>query len=74
MPIYKCFYSDTPLINEFNEIETFIVFEFISSEFGRFNVIKKTIKKSFLNKYIIRIVIKRAIYIGFVKPDFKIII
>ena len=37
-------------------------------------MIKKAIEKGPLNKYIIRIIIKRAIYIGFIKPDFKTII
>jgi len=72
--IYKCLYSNTSLINEFNEIKAFIIFEFISFEFNRFNVIKKVIEKSPLNKCIIKIVIKRAIYIGVIKPGFKIII
>jgi len=72
--IYKCLYFNTPFINEFNEIKAFTIFKLISLEFNRFNVIKKAIKKSFLNKYIIKIVIKRAIYIGFVKSSFKIII
>ena len=72
--IYKCFYFGILLINEFNEIKTFIIFEFISFEFNRFNVIKKIIKKGFLNEYIIKIVIKRTIYISLVKPDFKTII
>jgi len=72
--IYECLYSNTPLINEFNEIKAFIIFEFISFEFNRFNVIKKVIEKDLSNKYIIGIVIKRAIYIGFIKPGFEIII
>ena len=72
--IYKCLYFNTPLINEFNEIKTFIISEFISFGFKRFNIIKKVIEKSSLNKYIIKIVIKRAIYIDFIKPDFEIII
>ena len=72
--IYECFYFNTPLINEFNEIKAFIIFELISPEFNRFNIIKKTIEKDLLNEYIIRIVIKRAIYIGLVKPGFETII
>ena len=72
--IYKCFYFGTPLINKFNEIKVFIIFEFILFEFNRFNMIKKTIKKSPLNEYIIKIVIKRAIYISLIKPSFKTII
>ena len=71
--IYECLCSSIPLINEFNEIKAFIIFEFISLGFNRFNVIKKAIKKSSLNECIIRIVIKRAIYIGFAKPSFEII-
>jgi len=71
--IYECFCFGISLINEFNEIKAFITFEFISFEFNRFNVIKKVIEKGFLNEYIIKIVIKKAIYIDFIKPDFKII-
>jgi len=71
--IYECFYSGTPLTSEFDEIKAFIIFEFISFEFNRFNIIKKAIKKSFLNECIIRIVIKRMIYISFIKSSFKII-
>ena len=74
MPVYECLYSDTPLINEFNEIKTFTVFKFISFGFNRFNIIKKAIEKSSLNECIIEIVIEKAIYINFIKPDFKIII
>jgi len=72
--VYKCFYFNTLFINEFNEIETFIIFEFILFKFNRFNVIKKVIEKGLLNECIIKIVIKRAIYINFMKPDFKTII
>ena len=36
-------------------------------------MIKKAIEKGFLNKCIIKIVIKKVIYIGFIKPGFKII-
>jgi len=72
--IYEYLYFNTPLINEFNEIKVFIIFESISLEFNRFNVIKKAIKKSPLNEYIIRIVIKNAIYIDLIKPGFKIIL
>ena len=72
--IYECFYFNTSFINEFNEIKAFIIFELISFKFNRFNVIKKTIEKGFLNEYIIKIVIKKAIYISFVKPGFEIII
>jgi len=72
--IYECFYFGTLFINEFGKIKAFIIFEFISLGFNRFNVIKKAIKKGLLNEYIIKIVIKRAIYIGFIKPSFKIII
>ena len=53
--IYECFYSGISLVSEFNEIEAFIIFEFISFGFNRFNVIKKVIKKDFLNEYIIKI-------------------
>ena len=69
--IYECFYSGTPLTSEFDEIKAFIIFEFISFEFNRFNIIKKAIKKGPSNKCIIRIVIKRAIYIGFTKLGFE---
>ena len=72
--IYECLYFNTPLINEFNEIKAFIIFESILLGFNRFNIIKKVIEKSPLNKYIIKIVIKRTIYIGFIKPGFEIII
>ena len=72
--IYECLCFNTSLINKFSEIKTFIIFEFISLGFNRFNVIKKVIKKSLLNEYIIKIVIKKAIYISFIKPSFKIII
>ena len=34
-------------------------------------MIKKTIEKSLLNKCTIKIVIKKAIYINFTKPNFK---
>jgi len=71
MLIYEYLYFNTPLTNEFNEIKTLIIFEFILFEFNRFNVIKKTIKKSPSNECIIKIVIKRTIYIGFIKPGFK---
>ena len=71
MLIYECFYFNTLLINEFNKIKAFIIFEFILFRFNRFNVIKKIIKKGLLNKYIIKIVIKKAIYIGLIKPGFK---
>ena len=74
MPVYECLYSGTLLTNEFNEIKAFIIFEPISLGFNRFNVIKKVIEKSSLNECIIKIVIERAIYIGFAKPGFKIII
>ena len=74
MPVYECFYFDIPLTNEFDEIKAFIISEFISLGFNRFNVIKKAIEKSFLNEYIIGITIKKAIYINFVKPSFKTII
>jgi len=74
MPVYECFCFDIPFINEFNKIKAFIVFKFISFGFNRFNMIKKVIKKNSLNKYIIKIVIKRAIYIGLIKPGFKTII
>jgi len=74
MSVYKCLYFSTSLINEFNEIKAFIIFEFISLGFNRFNVIKKTIEKSPLNECIIKIIIKKAIYIGFIKPGFEIII
>jgi len=69
--IYECLYFNTSFINEFNKIKTFIIFEFISFGFNRFNVIKKVIKKSPLNKYIIKIIIKKVIYIRFVKSSFK---
>jgi len=72
--IYECLYFGTLLINEFNKIKVFIIFEFISFGFNRFNIIKKIIEKSSLNKYIIRIIIKRTIYINFIKPGFEIII
>ena len=72
--IYKCFYFNTLLINKFNEIKTFIIFELISLKFNRFNIIKKAIKKDPLNKCIIKIIIKRAIYIDLIKPGFKTII
>ena len=72
--IYEYRYFNTPLINEFNKIKTFIIFELISLEFNRFNIIKKIIKKNLSNKYMIKIIIKKAIYIGFVKPSFKTII
>jgi len=72
--IYECFYFNISFISEFDEIKAFIIFEFILFEFNWFNVIKKVIKKDFLNKYIIKIIIKRTIYINFTKPDFKIII
>ena len=74
MLVYECFYFSTPFINEFNKIKAFIIFEFISLGFNRFNIIKKAIKKSLLNKYTIKIVIKRMIYIGLMKSGFKIII
>ena len=67
MLIYECFYSSTLLINEFNKIKAFIIFEFISFGFNRFNIIKKAIKKGPLNKCIIRIIIGKAIYIWFYK-------
>ena len=73
-PIYECLYSNTPLINEFNKIKAFIIFELISLGFNRFNVIKKAIEKNPLNKYIIKIIIKKAIYINLIKPGFKTII
>jgi len=69
--IYECFYFNIPLINEFNKIKAFIIFKLILLEFNRFNVIKKAIKKSPLNEYIIKIVIKRVIYIDLIKPGFK---
>ena len=69
--IYKYLYSNTPLINEFNKIKTFIIFKLISFRFNRFNVIKKAIKKTSLNECIIKIVIKRVIYISLIKPSFK---
>jgi len=72
--IYECFYFDISLINEFDKIKAFIIFELISLEFNWFNIIKKAIKKSFLNECIIKIVIKKAIYIGLIKPSFKTII
>ena len=72
--IYKCLYFNTPLINEFNEIKVFIIFELISLGFNRFNMAKKVIEKGPLNECIIRIVIKKAIYIGLIKPGFKTII
>ena len=72
--IYECLYFNTPLINKFNEIKAFIIFKFILLGFNRFNVIKKIIEKSPLNKCIIGIVIKKAIYIDFIKPGFEIII
>jgi len=74
MLIYKCFYSNTLLTNEFNEIKAFTIFKLISLGFNRFNIIKKIIEKNLLNEYIIKIVIKRAIYIGFAKLNFEIII
>ena len=70
-PIYECLCFNISLINEFNEIKAFIIFELISLGFNRFNVIKKAIEKSSLNEYIIEIVIKRAIYINLIKPSFK---
>jgi len=72
--IYECLYFNISFTSEFNEIKVFIIFELILFGFNRFNVIKKAIEKSPLNKYIIKIIIKRAIYIGFIKPVFKIII
>jgi len=72
--IYEYLYFNTPFINKFNEIQAFIIFELISFKFNWFNIIKKAIKKSLLNECIIKIIIKRAIYIGFIKPGFKIII
>jgi len=74
MLIYECLYFNIPLINEFNKIKAFIIFEPISFRFNWFNVIKKAIKKSLLNKCIIKIVIKKAIYIDLIKPGFKTII
>jgi len=73
-PVYECFYFDISLTSEFNEIKAFIIFELISLGFNRFNMIKKAIKKGSLNECIIKIVIKRAIYIDFAKPGFEIII
>jgi len=72
--IYECFYSDTSLINEFNEIKVFTIFKPISLGFNRFNIIKKVIKKGSLNECTIRIAIGKAIYIGLIKPGFKTII
>jgi len=72
--IYECLYFNILFINEFNKIKAFIIFKLISLGFNRFNIIKKAIKKGPLNKCIIRIIIKRTIYIGLVKPSFKIII
>jgi len=72
--IYECFYSGISLINEFNKIKVFIIFKLISFKFNRFNIIKKVIEKGFLNECIIKIVIKKMIYINFIKPGFKIII
>ena len=72
--VYECLYFGILLINEFNEIKAFIIFEFISFGFNRFNVIKKVIKKGPLNECIIKIIIKRVIYIDFIKLSFKIII
>jgi len=72
--VYECFYSGTSLVNKFNKIKAFTVFEFISLGFNRFNVIKKAIEKSSSNECIIGIIIKRAMYIGFAKPGFKTII
>ena len=73
MPIYECLYSNIPLTNEFNEIKAFIIFEPISLEFNRFNIIKMTIKKSPSNEYTIKIIIEKAIYIDFAKSSFEII-
>ena len=73
MLIYECLCFNTPLINEFNEIKAFIIFKFISLGFNRFNIIKKAIEKNPLNECIIKIAIKRAIYIGLIKPGFEII-
>ena len=72
--IYECFYFNISFINEFNEIKVFIIFKLILFRFNRFNMIKKTIEKNPLNKYIIKIVIEKAIYINLIKPGFKIII
>ena len=72
--IYECFCFGTSLVNEFDEIKAFIIFEPISFRFNRFNMIKKAIKKSPSNEYIIKIIIERAIYIGLIKPGFKTII
>ena len=69
--IYEYLYFNTPFINEFNKIKAFIIFKLISFGFNRFNIIKKAIKKNPLNEYTIKIVIKKAIYIGLIKPGFK---
>ena len=71
--IYKCFYFNISLINEFNKIKTFIIFEPISLRFDRFDITKKTIKKNPSNECTIKIIIKRAIYISFTKSGFEII-
>ena len=72
--IYECLYFNTPFINKFDKIKAFTIFKLISFEFNRFNIIKKIIKKGFLNECIIKIIIKKAIYISFTKLSFKIII
>ena len=72
--VYECFCFSTLLISKFGEIKAFTIFEFISFKFNRFNVIKKVIKKGFLNEYIIKIIIKKTIYISFTKSGFEIII
>ena len=74
MPIYECLYFNTPLASEFNEIKAFTIFELILPGFNRFNVTKKAIEKGPLNKCIIKIIIKRVIYIGLIKPGFETII
>ena len=71
--IYECFYFGISLANKFDEIKAFIIFKPILFGFNRFNVIKKAIEKSLLNECIIKIIIKKAIYIGFIKPGFEII-
>ena len=59
------------MASEFNEIKAFTIFKLILFEFNRFDVIKKAIEKSSSNECIIEIAIKKTIYIGLIKPDFK---
>ena len=71
--VYECLYISTPLATEFNAIIISDVREVISLGFNRFDVVKKAIEKGLLNERIIKIVFNKAIYIGFAKPSFAII-